>query len=118
MKLAALSITMLTLGAATLFASTSSLLESKDLTSRQGNSSMRAAGYGHMRGTVRQHTVLDSRSWLVQGEDGRWYDPVNLPDSLKAEGTRINFSFKEASNWGYTYAGGELIELTQVGRAK
>src|SRR5688572_6979287 len=111
MKFAALSITMLTLSAVTLFASTSNLLGSKDL-------STKASSYGHMRGTIREHALLDSRSWLVQGEDGRWFDPINLPDSLKDEGTRISFSYKEAANWGYTYSGGELIELTQVSRIK
>lgn len=118
MKLAALSLIVLSLSTVTLFASSTTILKPSEVSHASHDRDSTGRSYGHMRGTVRAHQVLDSYSWIVQGEDGRWYDPVNLPDSLKAEGTRITFSYKETASWGYTYAGGELIELTQVARAK
>ncbi len=118
MKLAALSLIVLSLSAVTLFASSTTILKPSEVSQASQQRDGNGRAYGHMRGTVRSHQVLDARSWIVQGEDGRWYDPVNLPDSLKSEGTRISFSYKETASWGYTYAGGELIELTQVARAR
>jgi hypothetical protein len=115
MKFAALSITMLSLSAITLSASTVSLLDPKDAAAITQDS---VKTYGHMSGTIISVVSLDSEAWVIQGKDGRIYDPVNLPDSLRSAGTQINFSYKPASNWGYTYASGELIELTQVSRAR
>lgn len=122
MKFAALTLAILSLSAVTLFASTSNLIDQQDLGSRSSiarpSSEDRPSGYGHQTGIISSVPLLDSRAWVINTPDGRCFDPTNLPDSLKHEGTKINFSYKSTNDWGYIYACGDLIELTQVTRAK
>ena len=119
MQFAALSFIVLSLSTVTLFASTSNLINSKDLAANAAKQpTTDTSAYGHRTGVISSVPMLDSRTWVIHTPDGRCYDPTNLPDSMKVEGTRINFSYKTAADWGYIYACGEIIELTQVARAK
>jgi hypothetical protein len=120
MKLPALSLIVLSLSAVTLSASTSNLLNSQDLAANAAKqqSADTSSSYGHRTGVVSSVPMLDSRAWVIYTPDGRCYDPTNLPDSMKVEGMKINFSYKAAADWGYIYACGELIELTQCARVK
>jgi hypothetical protein len=127
MKFAALTLAILSLSAVTLFASTSNLIDQQDLGQQdlgsrgslaRQSSNDRPSGYGHQTGVISSVPLLDSRAWVINTPDGRCFDPTNLPDSLKHEGTKINFSYKSTNDWGYIYACGDLIELTQVTRAK
>jgi hypothetical protein len=117
MKFAALTLAILSLSAMTLFASTSNLIQQEDLAPHQTRTES-TNGYGHQTGVISSVPLLDGRAWVIHTPDGRCFDPMNLPDSLKREGTKINFSYKSTSDWGYIYACGDLIELTQVSRAK
>jgi hypothetical protein len=118
MKFAALFFTVLSLSAVTLFASTSNLISQQDLAPKAPLSKQTTGGYGHQTGVISSVPMLDSRAWVIHTPDGRCFDPTNLPDSLKQEGAKINFSYKATADWGYIYACGDLIELTQVSRVK
>ena len=118
MNFVALSTIVFSLSAVTLFASTSNLVDHKELALANKAAVTTVNGYGHQAGVVKSMPMLDSKTWVIQTADGRCFDPVNLPDSLKVEDLRINFSYKAAADWGYIYACGEIIELTQVARVK
>ena len=118
MKLFAISVFILTLSAMSLFASTSTIISHNDVHRSAQLAERAIESYGHQSGTITSVPLLDARAWVIHTADGRCFDPTNLPDSLKVEGTKVNFSFKSAADWGYIYACGELVELTQVSRAK
>lgn len=120
MQFAALSFIIFSLSTVTLFASTSNLINSQDVAANAVKQQVAESSrsYGHQTGTVSSVPMLDSRAWVITTPDGRCFDPTNLPDSMKVEGTEISFSYKAAADWGYIYASGELIELTQVARVK
>jgi hypothetical protein len=122
MKILSLSLAVCSLAALTIWTASCSLLDPADVSARTATESNAPASQASHTlstlGTVRSIDMLDSKSWVIQGEDGKWYDPVNLPDSLKKVGAHISFSFQSAPDLSYTYKGGELIEIISVSHIK
>lgn len=117
MRFYSLTLIVIALAGFTLWMASCSLLDPAEVSALPRASSTDTAAKKPAEssvGTIRSISVLDNRSWVVEGEDGHLFDPANLPDSLKQEGARIRFSYKPLNSWGYTYLSGDLIELTQV----
>jgi hypothetical protein len=45
--------------------------------------------FAHLTGTVHDARGLDGCGWLVEGDDGRTYEPLNWPVAVQNQGLRI-----------------------------
>ena len=50
----------------------------------------------------------------IRGDDGRVYDPTNLPPAFAREGTRVRFSARLRPDLLSIHMAGELVELKQI----
>lgn len=50
----------------------------------------------------------------IKGDDGRNYDPMNLPVEFRKEGLRIRFEAKELPNHASFHMWGTMIEIKQI----
>lgn len=121
MNIKTLSLSILSLAGITLLGSSCSLLDPDDVAAiplSTSDCTQSRTQIAPTTGTIHSIQLLDSHTWAVQSEEGTWYDPVNLPDSLKVEGAKVTFEYRKAADWGYTYTSGELIKITQISRTK
>lgn len=64
-------------------------------------------------GTVRYQS-LEGGFYAIIGDDGKNYDPINLPEDLRKEGLRIRFRAKARPDMASVHMWGTIIELKQV----
>jgi hypothetical protein len=50
----------------------------------------------------------------IKGDDGRSYDPINLPVEFRKEGMRIRFEAKELRDRASFHMWGTIVELVHV----
>jgi hypothetical protein len=50
----------------------------------------------------------------IKGDDGRNYDPLNLPVELRKDGLRIRFEARELPDRGSFHMWGRIIEIKHV----
>ena len=50
----------------------------------------------------------------IKGDDGRHYDPVNLPEDFRVDGLRIRFGVKELKDMSSYHQWGVLVELVHI----
>ena len=96
MNFIALSTAIFSLSAVTLFASTSNLIKPQEFALTNKALAATVNGYGHQVGVVKSMPMLDAQTWVIQAADGRCFDPVNLPDSLKIEYRQVHSEYLTA----------------------
>jgi inhibitor of cysteine peptidase len=64
-------------------------------------------------GTVK-YIGLEGGFWGIIGDDGKKYDPINLPDEFKAEDLKVYFEYKIAEDQISFHMWGQLIEITKI----
>lgn len=50
----------------------------------------------------------------IRGDDGRNYDPINLPEELRVDGLRVRFEAKEIKNQASFHMWGTIVELVHI----
>jgi hypothetical protein len=68
-----------------------------------------------IHGTI-HFIAVEGGFYGIQGDDGKRYDPVNLPARFRQEGLRVKFSGKVLKEGVSVHMWGELIELESISR--
>lgn len=50
----------------------------------------------------------------IKGDDGRNYDPINLPDDFRKDGVRVRFEAKELTGRASYHMWGTMVELVHI----
>ena len=50
----------------------------------------------------------------IKGDDGKNYDPTNLPQEFKKDGTRVRFEAKELPGRASVHMWGTVVELVTI----
>jgi len=66
-----------------------------------------------IRGTV-VHKDVEGGFFAIESDDGRVYDPINLPDSFKKHGLKVNVSAKLRNDMGSIHMVGDIIEIVDI----
>ncbi|MCX6132705.1 MAG: hypothetical protein NTU47_02730 [Ignavibacteriales bacterium] len=64
-------------------------------------------------GTV-AYIQLEGGFYGINGDDGRSYDPVNLPAEFRKNGMRVSFEAKELKNAASIHMWGIIVEIVHV----
>jgi hypothetical protein len=51
---------------------------------------------------------------MIKGDDGRIYDPINLPEPLKRDGLKVKVNAKLREVLGSIHMVGDIIEIVSV----
>ena len=66
-------------------------------------------------GTV-TYTDLEGGAWVVAGDDGTTYEPVNLAEEYHAEGLRVRVEAARREDLGSFLMAGPIIEIIRIER--
>jgi hypothetical protein len=50
----------------------------------------------------------------IKGDDGKSYDPINLPEDLRKDGLRVRFEAKELKDRASFHMWGTIVELVHI----
>jgi hypothetical protein len=64
-------------------------------------------------GTV-QWFGLEGGFFAIRGDDGKVYDPINLPAAFARDGAKVRFSATLRRDMGSIHMVGEIVELRQI----
>lgn len=67
---------------------------------------------GFTKGTVINST-LDGCTWLIELEDSKKLEPVNLKEELKKDGLKVWIQYKHYENFSFCMAG-EMVTITAI----
>ena len=65
------------------------------------------------RGTV-VHKDVEGGFFVIESDDGRVYDPINLPDRFKKHGLKVNVAAKLRNDMGSIHMVGDIIEIVEI----
>jgi len=57
---------------------------------------------------------LEGGFYGIKGDDGRNYDPMNLPVEFQKEGLRIRFEAKELTDRASFHMWGKIVEIKHI----
>jgi hypothetical protein len=64
-------------------------------------------------GTV-VHKDLEGGFFAIDGDDGRTYDPINLPETFKKEGLKVKVIARLRKDVGSIHMIGDIIEIVDI----
>ncbi len=67
---------------------------------------------GYTKATIINSTI-DGCLWMIQLEDGKMLEPVNLKDEFKKEGLKVWIQYKHYENYSFCMAG-EMVTVTAM----
>ena len=59
--------------------------------------------------------ALEGGFFAIHSDDGKKYDPINLPDSLKKEGLRVSVTARRKKGVVSFHMYGSIIEIVDIG---
>ncbi|MEJ2183717.1 MAG: hypothetical protein P8Y66_09345 [Nitrospirota bacterium] len=65
------------------------------------------------KGTVR-FVDVEGGCWSIVDEEGRRYEPLNLPDAFRRDGLRVAFKARARSDVASACMVGRIIEILQI----
>ena len=65
------------------------------------------------RGTI-VHKDVEGGFFAIESDDGRVYDPINLPDRFKKHDLKVNVSAKLRNDMGSIHMVGDIIEIVEI----
>ena len=66
-----------------------------------------------LQGTVAKKD-LEGGFFAIDGDDGRTYEPLNLPEAFKSNGKRIKATVRVRDDVGSIHMVGEIIEIIAI----
>ena len=66
-----------------------------------------------IRGTV-VYKDMEGGFFAIDGDDGKTYDPINLTDSFKINGLKVNITAKLRNDMGSIHMVGDIIEIIKI----
>jgi hypothetical protein len=60
------------------------------------------------------HLSFEGGFYGIQGDDGRNYDPTNLPAEFRKEGMRVRFEAKELKDAASFHMWGTIVEIAHI----
>jgi hypothetical protein len=66
-----------------------------------------------LHGTV-VYKDVEGGFFAIDGDDGKTYDPINLPDSFKINGLKVNITAKLRNDMGSIHMVGDIIEIVKI----
>jgi hypothetical protein len=57
---------------------------------------------------------LEGGFFAIRGDDGKVYDPINLPAAFARDGLKVRFSAKVRHDMGSIHMVGEMVEIQQI----
>ena len=61
--------------------------------------------------------ALEGGFFAIRGDDGKVYDPINLPAAFKRDGVKVRFSAKVRRDMMSIHMVGEIVEIQQISGA-
>ena len=68
-----------------------------------------------LRGTVVRNE-LEGGFFAIEGDDGRTYEPINLPEAFKQDGMRVNATVRIREDIGSIHMVGAIVEIIAIAR--
>ncbi len=68
-----------------------------------------------IRGTV-QHIPLEGGFYGIVAEDGRRYDPINLPEAFRQDGLEVACRIRTVPDRASFHMWGQLVEIIEIRR--
>ena len=66
-----------------------------------------------LHGTV-VYKDMEGGFFAIDGDDGKTYNPINLPDSFKINGLKVNITAKLRNDMGSIHMVGDIIEIVKI----
>ena len=66
-----------------------------------------------IQGTI-LHKDLEGGFFAIEGDDGRVYDPIDLPEPFKKDGLRVKVKAKLRNDVGSIHMVGDIIEILEI----
>jgi hypothetical protein len=66
-----------------------------------------------LHGTV-VYKDMEGGFFAIDGDDGKTYDPINLPDSLKINGLKVNITARFRKDVGGIHMVGDIIQIVNI----
>jgi hypothetical protein len=66
-----------------------------------------------LHGTV-VYKDVEGGFFAIDGDDGKTYDPINLSDSFKINGLKVNITAKLRNDMGSIHMVGDIIEIVKI----
>lgn len=57
---------------------------------------------------------LEGGFFAIEGDGGKIYDPINLPDAFKKDGLKVNVNAKLRNDMGSIHMVGDIIEIVDI----
>ena len=73
--------------------------------------------YIEIEGTVR-YIDLEGGFWGITVDDGRKFDPLNLPEKFKKDGLRVNVKLRPRDEMAGLHMWGQIVEIIQIEEIK
>lgn len=70
-----------------------------------------------LQGTI-VHKDLEGGFFAIDGDDGKTYDPINLPESFKKNGMRVKAILRVKKDVGGIHMVGETVEIVDIVESK
>ena len=70
-------------------------------------------GAGKLSGTV-VYLSFEGGFYGIKGDDGKNYDPTNLPEEFRKDGLRVQFEAKQLKNQVSFHVWGNIVELVHI----
>jgi len=66
-----------------------------------------------LQGTV-VYKDLQGGLFIIDGDDGKTYDPINLPEAFKKDGIRVHATIRARDDVGSIHMVGDIIEIVDI----
>ena len=67
----------------------------------------------NIQGTV-VRMVIEGGFFAVKSDDGKTFEPINLPDSFKRDGMKVSVTARIRRDMGSIHMVGDIIEILQI----
>ncbi len=57
---------------------------------------------------------IEGGFFAIDGDDGKTYDPINLPDSFKKDGLKVNITARFRKDVGGIHMVGDIIQIVNI----
>jgi hypothetical protein len=69
--------------------------------------------YIEAQGTI-TYVGLEGGFWGIMTEDGRKFDPVDLPDKFKKNGLKVRVKLRPRDDLAGTHMWGQMVEVVEI----